>query len=75
MLRTRISTSGQVNILAEIREKLEVKPGDSVLWRIDDEGKMEVDRVNYIFEELRGIAPYCHNQGKKGMGRGEGPRI
>lgn len=53
----RISKSGQVTIPAEIREKLGVKPGDSVIWRVDEEGKVAVERVKYTFEELRGIAP------------------
>jgi len=60
-ISARISKSGQVTIPAEIREKLGVKPGDVVLWRVDDDGKIEVERVKYTFEELRGIAPLLEN--------------
>lgn len=56
-ISARISKSGQVTIPAEIRQKLGVKPGDTVLWRVDEEGKIEVERVKYTFQELRGIAP------------------
>jgi len=54
-ISARISKSGQVTIPAEIREKLGVKPGDVVLWRVDDDGKIEVERVKYKFEDLIGI--------------------
>lgn len=55
-ITARISKSGQVTIPAEIRKNLGVEPGDIVLWRMDDEGKVNVERVKYSFEELRGIA-------------------
>lgn len=51
----RISKSGQVTIPAEIREKLGLKPGDTVIWGTDDTGKATVRPVKYTFEELRGI--------------------
>lgn len=51
----RISKSGQVTIPAEIREKMGVKPGDTVLWRIDEDGAASVTRIKYRFEDLVGI--------------------
>lgn len=51
----RISKSGQITIPVEIREKLGLKPGDTVIWGIDDTNKATVRPVKYTFEELRGI--------------------
>lgn len=51
----RVSKSGQVTIPAEIREKLGLKPGDTVIWEFDDSNKATVRPVKYTFEELEGI--------------------
>lgn len=51
----RISKSGQVTIPAEIRDKLGLKPGDTVIWSSDETGKAMVRPVKYSFDELRGI--------------------
>lgn len=51
----RISKSGQVTIPAEIRETLGVRPGDSVIWRVDDQGHVAVERVKYTLDDMDGI--------------------
>lgn len=42
---------------AEIREKLRLKPGDTVIWGEGPHGEATVRPVKYTFEELRGIVP------------------
>jgi antitoxin PrlF len=53
----RISKSGQVTIPADIRERLGLKPGDTVIWGEGPGGEVTVRPVKYTFNELRGIVP------------------
>jgi bifunctional DNA-binding transcriptional regulator/antitoxin component of YhaV-PrlF toxin-antitoxin module len=53
----RISKSGQVTIPAEIRERLGLKPGDTVVWGQGSSGEATVRAVKYTFEDLRGVVP------------------
>jgi AbrB family looped-hinge helix DNA binding protein len=55
--KARISKSGQVTIPAEIRAKLGLKPGDTVIWGVGDSNIATVRSVKYSFEELRGVVP------------------
>ena len=52
----RLSKSGQLTMPAEIRESLGVKPGDTVIWQVDEHGSAKVTPVKLTFEQLRGIA-------------------
>lgn len=51
----RISKSGQVTIPAEIREKLGMKSGDTVLWRLDEDGSVRMTPVRFTLEDMDGI--------------------
>ena len=53
----RISKSGQVTIPAEIREKLGVNPGDTVVWGTGKHGEATVTPIRHTFEDLCGIVP------------------
>jgi AbrB family looped-hinge helix DNA binding protein len=54
-ISARISKSGQVTIPAEIRQKLGVKSGDSVLWRLEKDGSVRVTPVRFTLEDMDGI--------------------
>lgn len=56
-ITARITKSGQVTIPAEIRRKLELKPGDTVIWEVNERGRGEVQPVRYTIDELDGILP------------------
>lgn len=54
---SRITRSGQLTLPAEIRRQLGFKPGDSVIWGINDAGRAEIQPVSYSAEDLTGIFP------------------
>lgn len=41
----KITAKGQTTIPREIRDALEVRPGDLIAWEIRDSGRVEVRRV------------------------------
>jgi AbrB family looped-hinge helix DNA binding protein len=52
----RVTSKGQVTIPHDVREALDVGPGDSIAWEVDTRGVAIVRRVRPIdFEYLRGI--------------------
>ncbi|MGI9077079.1 MAG: AbrB/MazE/SpoVT family DNA-binding domain-containing protein [Gemmatimonadaceae bacterium] len=52
----KITAKGQTTIPREIRDALEVKPGDLIAWEIRDSGRVEVRRVQPAdVEYLRAI--------------------
>ena len=54
---TKISEGGRVVIPAEIRQKLGLKPGDTVLMKLDADGVLRIEshmaRIRKIQEELK----------------------
>jgi AbrB family looped-hinge helix DNA binding protein len=62
--RTRINGNGRIVIPAEMRAKMNLKPGDSVLMTLGDDGVLRLEshmaRIRKIQEDLR---PY----GKPGV--------
>jgi len=54
---TRLTSSGQLTMPAEIRRNLGLVPGDRVLWTTDAAGNTIVRPMRYTIEELDGIVP------------------
>lgn len=53
---TELNQDNALAIPDDIRERLGLKPGDSVLWSIDDGGAVRIRRM-LTFEELKGSIP------------------
>lgn len=43
--QSRLSSKGQVTIPAEVREKLRLEPGDTVIYELDDEQRAILRRA------------------------------
>ncbi|MBW4593961.1 MAG: type II toxin-antitoxin system PrlF family antitoxin [Brasilonema angustatum HA4187-MV1] len=50
-----ITSKGQTTIPKEIREKLNLRPGDRINFIIEPDGKVYIQPVNIQVEELSGI--------------------
>ncbi|NMF63176.1 AbrB/MazE/SpoVT family DNA-binding domain-containing protein [Brasilonema octagenarum] len=50
-----ITSKGQTTIPKEIREKLNLRPGDRIHFIIEPDGKVYIQPVNIQVEELSGI--------------------
>lgn len=44
----KLSSKGQVTIPAEVRKALHLKPGDSLIWEIQSDGRISVRRVEPV---------------------------
>jgi len=42
---TPVSDRGAVTVPSEIRERLDIQPGDKIRWEIDDEGEVQITVV------------------------------
>ena len=55
--RTRINENGRIVIPAEIRQKMNLKPGDSLLMNLDQDGVLRIEshmaRIRRIQDELK----------------------
>lgn len=55
--RARINENGRIVIPAEIRQKLGIKPGDTVLMKLDKDGVLRIEshmaRIRKIQDELK----------------------
>jgi len=52
----RITSKSQTTVPKEVRAALRVKPGDSILWDVREDGRVEVRRAHPLdVEFLRGI--------------------
>jgi antitoxin PrlF len=57
MLGSKITTSGQATIPKKIRERLNLKPGDRVLF-LEKDGEIVLQPVSHTLRERRGsVAP------------------
>jgi AbrB family looped-hinge helix DNA binding protein len=58
--KTRINENGRIVIPAEIRSRMNLKPGDSVLMKLEDDGVLRIEshqeRIRRIQEEFRKFA-------------------
>ena len=42
---TKVSDRGMVTIPADVRHRLDIEPGDTLRWDVDDDGSIHVDVV------------------------------
>lgn len=54
---SRVTSNGQVTIPAEIRKDKQIKPGDTMIWSVDDRGTIQVRPLRYSLADLDGILP------------------
>jgi len=54
----KITSKGQITLPAELRKALNLKPGDRVDFRKNEDGDYVVVAKTLRFEDLRGIIPY-----------------
>ncbi len=52
----RLTSKGQVTVPAEVRRKLGVKPGETIVFRIRED-RVELDRAPMSLEEAFGSVP------------------
>lgn len=62
MSEARLSSKGQVTVPRDIRERLKLKLGDKLRFRITDNGQVVVEAAKYHFGELYGL---LHREGIK----------
>lgn len=62
MAKGKITSKGQVTIPKEIREKLQLTPGDKILFEETDEGEVKISTQKKPIKDLRGI---LHRPGQK----------
>ncbi len=55
MSEARLSSKGQITIPRDIRERLKLKLGDKVRFRIADNGQVVVETARYHVEDLYGL--------------------
>lgn len=49
--KTRLRGRGQITLPPEIRERLQVREGDDVLFRLNEQGQVVVEQVQFIDPE------------------------
>ena len=55
MSEARLSSKGQITIPRDIRERLKLKLGDKVRFRLADNGQVVVEAARYHIGELYGL--------------------
>ncbi len=55
MITTKMTSKGQVTIPKEIRDKLELQPGDTLEFKLEDNNTVQVRAVNRSVKELFGM--------------------
>jgi len=57
MSEARMTSKGQITVPKEVRLKLNLKPGDRVLFIVEDDGAVRMRAANKDISSLRGILP------------------
>lgn len=52
-----MTSKGQITVPKEVRLKLNLKPGDRVLFIVEDDGAVRMRAANKDISSLRGILP------------------
>lgn len=59
--KARINENGRIVIPAEIRQKMGLKPGDTLVMKLDADGELRIEshraRIRHIQESLRHLIP------------------
>jgi antitoxin PrlF len=55
IVESKLTSKGQVTVPEPIRERLRLKSGDRLEWRVDDEGGVVVRRVGGSLDEIQGL--------------------
>jgi len=55
MSEARLSSKGQITVPRDIRERLKLKLGDKVRFRVTDSGQVAVEAAKYHIGELYGL--------------------
>ena len=56
MLSSTMTAKGQTTIPAEIRKKLDLKPGDRILY-LEEEGRVRIIAADKRTKDLKGLLP------------------
>ncbi len=54
---TKVSDSGVVTVPANIRQRLDIEPGDKIRWSTDDEGNLTVEVVRERYGAFEDFEP------------------
>lgn len=54
---TTVSERGAVTVPSEIRDRLDIRPGDKIRWRISNDGEVRVEVVNQRFGAFDDFEP------------------
>lgn len=54
---SKISSKGQVTLPSYVRDTLRVRPGDSLMYNIGDNGAVVLTSPKYSLEDICGILP------------------
>lgn len=57
MSEARMTSKGQITVPKDVRLKLNLKPGDRVLFIVEDDGAVRMRAVNKDISSLIGILP------------------
>jgi len=57
MTKAKMTSKGQITVPKDVRLKLNLKPGDRVLFIVEDDGTARLRAVNKDISSLRGILP------------------
>lgn len=55
MSEARLSSKGQITVPRDIRERLQLKLGDKLRFRVTDNGQVVVEAAKYHIGELFGV--------------------
>jgi AbrB family looped-hinge helix DNA binding protein len=62
MSEARLTTKGQITIPRDIRDRLHLKFGDKLRFRVTDDGQVVIETAKYHVAELYGL---LHQKGNK----------
>jgi AbrB family looped-hinge helix DNA binding protein len=57
MSEARMTSKGQITVPKDVRLRLNLKPGDRVLFIIEDDGAVRMRAANRDISSLRGVLP------------------